>query len=197
MAAEQPHDVTALLHLAGGGDPEARNALFRLVESELRRRAHARLKRERPGHDLQTTVLIDEAFLKLVGTADLRWEDRSQFYCCAAQVMRQLLVDYARKRDAEFRGGGIAPAPLDQVTPPVDRKTLDPLTLLALDEALTKLTAEHPDLMQVVELHHFGGWELKDIAEKVLHRPYGVVKRQWRLAKALLHREISGGSDDP
>src|SRR5262249_5369675 len=132
-------DVTTLLCLAGGGDRHAQEELFRLVEGELRRRAKAYMRNERPGHDLQTTVLVDEAFVRLVGEDNMTWENRSQFYALAAKVMRQMLVDDARQRAACKRGGGDQPVPLDRVPELADRTATDPLTVLALDESLTRL----------------------------------------------------------
>ena len=189
-------DVTTLLRLASGGDRQAKNELFRLVEGELRRTAQASLSQERPGHSLQTTVLIDEAFQRLVGGPGRTWEDRAQFYRCAARAMREILVDHARQRAAGKRGGGARPGSLDQVPEPADRKPLDPLTLLALHEALDKLAVTNPEYSQIVELHHFGGWELKQIAEEVLSVSYKTVKRRWRMAKVLLYRELCGDADD-
>jgi RNA polymerase sigma factor (TIGR02999 family) len=188
-------DVTTLLQLVGDGDRPARDALFRVVEAQLRKRAKARMRQERPGHILQTTVLIDDAFVKLVGARAMTWQNRSQFYRCAAQVMREILVDEARRRAVEKRGGGQRPVSLNHVADPVARRGLDPLTLLAVHEALNKLTLKLPELMQIVELHVFGGWQLREIAEEILHLPYGTIKRKWHLAKAMLHREI-GGTDD-
>jgi RNA polymerase sigma factor (TIGR02999 family) len=188
-------DVTTLLGLAGRGDARAQNDLFRLVESELRQRARARLRQERPSPNMQTTVLIDEAFLRLINNQDLSWQDRSQFYCFAARVMRTILVDDARQRQAEKRGGKEEAAPLDHVAEPAAPRSTDPLLLLALHDALDRLAQSHPDLIQLVELHHFGGWELKDIAEQILHVSYTTVKRNWQRARALLHRELSGGDD--
>lgn len=189
------NDVTALLHLVGNGDRPARDALFRLVEAELRMRAKARMNHERSGHNLQTTILIDDAFVKLIGERSMTWQNRSQFYRCAAQVMREILVDESRRRAAEKRGGGQRLVSLDDVADPLARG-LDPPTLLAVHQALNKLAAAFPELMQIVELHVFGGWKLKQIAEEILRLPYGIIKRKWRMAKAMLHREMNGDTDD-
>jgi RNA polymerase sigma-70 factor, ECF subfamily len=193
MSAPQP-DVTTLLGLATHGNRQAQDELFRQVEQELRSLARAGLRREWHQYDQQTTALVDEAFLKLISERERTWANRSQFYCYAAKVMRQILVDEARQRAAEKRGGEPLLS-LDRVPDPVDRKCSDPLTLLALHEALSKLTALDSELIQIVELHHFGGWDLKEIAEEILHLPYITVKRKWAKAKALLHREMSGGND--
>jgi RNA polymerase sigma factor (TIGR02999 family) len=188
--------ITTLLGLAGRGDKQAQEQLFRLIEGELRRRAKACMRHERPPHSLQTTLLVDDAFVKLVGDKHIGWQNRSQFYCCAAKVMRDILVDDARQRTAVKRGGGTRPARLDSVPEPADPGSPDPLTLLAVHEALTKLAGSYPELIQIVELHHFGGWELKQIGEEILDIPYSTVKRRWERAKALLHRHISGADDD-
>jgi RNA polymerase sigma factor (TIGR02999 family) len=195
MSPAEP-DVTTLLGLANQGDARAQAALYRLVEGELRRHAQARLRHERPPHELQTTMLVDDVFIKLVGDQSLTWQNRAQFYCLAARVMRELLVDEARRRTADKRGGGAAPADLDGMAEPVDRAATDPATVLALQEALTALAATEPDLAQIVDLHHFGGWDLKQIADDILHTPYTTVKRRWQKARALLYRALSGGDDD-
>jgi RNA polymerase sigma factor (TIGR02999 family) len=189
-------DITALLGLASRGDREAQAELYVRVEAELRRRARAELRHETPTPTVQTTVLVNDAFLRLVGDPDVSWADRSEFYCCAARVMRMLLVDAARRRLAERRGGGSRPAPLDDIAEPVDRRSPDPHHLVALHEALDKLAGPYPELIQLVELHYFNGWELKQIAQDILHVPYVTVKRRWARAKALLYRELAGGDDD-
>jgi RNA polymerase sigma factor (TIGR02999 family) len=188
-------DVTALLNLAHGGDPRAQEELFRVVEGELRRLAHARLHHEMPAPGLQTTLLVDDAYLKLIGASARSWESRSQFYCFAARVMREVLVGEARRRATTKRGGD-RPVPLDQVPTPQAPTRPDPLTLLALHEALAKLAADYPELNQIVELHYFAGWELKQIAEDILGVPYTTIKRRWQKARALLYRALSGGDDD-
>jgi RNA polymerase sigma factor (TIGR02999 family) len=195
MSIRQP-DVTTLLILAGQGDPKSQDQLFRLVEGELRRLARARLRHESGSHDLQTTVLIDDAFVKLVGDKNQQWENRSQFYCYAAKVMRQLIVDDARRRDAARRGGGEPHLALDLIPELFARRSPDPLTLIALHEALTKLAASHPDLIVIVELHQFGGWTLKQIAEDILHIPYRTIKKRWENARARLKREMDPDNAD-
>jgi RNA polymerase sigma factor (TIGR02999 family) len=189
MPQPQP-DVTTLLVLAGGGDKRAQEELFRLVEAELRRRAKAYLRRERPDQNLQTTVLVDDAFVRLIGGNNVNWQNRSHFYALAARVMRQTLVNDARQRSAVRRGGGDHPIPLDRIPQSAGSNAADPLTMLALDEALTKLAEQHPELVQVVELHHFAGWDLKQIAG-ILGVPSSTIKHRWQRAKAYLHREMS------
>jgi RNA polymerase sigma factor (TIGR02999 family) len=195
MGSSQP-DITTLLRLAAGGERRAQEDLFRLVQGELRRQAKARLRREQQAHNLQTTLLVDEAFVRLVGDRKVTWESRWQFYCFAAKVMRQTLVDEARRRAAGRRGGGELPVLLQGTTDPIDRQPLDPLTLLALHEALDKLAGTYPELIEVVELRYFGGCELKQIAEDILRVPYPTIKKRWQRAKALLHRELSKGDED-
>jgi RNA polymerase sigma factor (TIGR02999 family) len=195
MAASQP-EITPLLDLASRGDRQAQDDLYRLVEAELRRRARSYLRRESPTPELQTTVLVDEAFVQLVGSSG-SWESRAQFYCSAARAMRHIIVDAARKRAAARRGGGERPLPLEAVPEPAAPRGMDVATLVALHEALTRLGETHPELEQVVNLHHFGGCELKQIADDILHLPYAKVKRQWERARALLYREMNRGDDDP
>jgi RNA polymerase sigma factor (TIGR02999 family) len=183
-------DVTTLLLLASGGDKHAQEELFRLVEAELCRRAKAYLRHERPDQYLQTTVLVDDAFVQPIGGNHVNWQNRSHFYALAAKVMRRTLVDDARQRAATRRGGGDRPIALERIPQPVGRNAADSLTLLALDEALTKLAEHHSELVQVVELHHFAGWDLKQIAD-ILGIPSSTIKHRWQRAKAYLHREMS------
>jgi RNA polymerase sigma factor (TIGR02999 family) len=188
MPKPQP-DITTLLCLAAGGDKRAQEELFRLVEAELRRRAQAYLRRKRPGHDLQTTVLVDDAFLHLVGNNQVTWENRAHFYALAAKVMRRSLVDEARQRAGAKRGGGDPPVPLDTVPQPAGRDLADPLFVLALDEAATRLAEHYPELVQVFELHFCAGWDLKQTAE-ILGVPYNTVKRRWKRVRSHLHDEM-------
>lgn len=189
-------DLTVLLRRAGAGDRDAADRLFGLVEAELRARARACLRHEPAGHSRPTTALIDGAFQQLVGRADIPWEDRAQFLRYAARAMRHLLVDHARKRLAREAALG-RPARLGEVPEPAAPGGLDPGTLVAVHEALDRLADALPDLHQLVELHVFGGWELKRIAADVLGLPYGQVKRKWLRARAWLHRELNGVADDP
>lgn len=193
----QPSDLTLLLRRAGAGDRDAADRLYRLVESDLRARARACLRREPPGHALQTTLLIDGTFQQLVGRADIRWEDRAQFYRYAARAMRHLVVDQARERLARERALGGPPARLEEVPDPVAPGGLDPAALLAVHDALDRLADALPELFLLVELHVFGGWELKRIAEDVFGLPYSRVRRMWQRARAWLHRELQGVADVP
>jgi RNA polymerase sigma factor (TIGR02999 family) len=190
VPAPSPDDVTALLRRARD-DPGAREELFRLVADELRQRAHAWLSRQPPDPALQTTVLIDDAFLKLVGGRAIAWQDRAQFYRLAARAMKQVLVDYARRRRAAKGGGGVRPDSLADVPEPAARGGLAAPDLLALEETLVKLAREAPDLAEVVELHHFGGWDLKQVAQDILGLSPKQVERRWQMALAWLYRELN------
>jgi RNA polymerase sigma factor (TIGR02999 family) len=141
-------------------------------------------------------MLVDDAFVKLIGDSKLTWENRAHFYGLAARAMRDILVDDARRRAALKRGGGGDPARLDAAAEPVDPSSADPLRMLALNDALTAMAVTHPELVTLVELHHFGGWELKQIAEEILKISYATAKRRWEKARALLYRSVYGGDDD-
>jgi RNA polymerase sigma factor (TIGR02999 family) len=189
-ATPQP-DITTLLGLAGQGDRQAQEALYPLVEAELRKRAAAHMRHEHVRHDLQTTILIDDAYLKLVGQQNMTWESRAQFYCLAARVMGQILVDDFRKLAAARRGGGKPTHSLDQVSAPVDWQAADPLQELEVHEALNKLAQNYPDLIAVFRLRYYGGWELTEIAD-ILNISQSTVKRRWENAVARLRRELFG-----
>jgi RNA polymerase sigma factor (TIGR02999 family) len=189
MSTPQP-DVTTLLCRAGGGDRHAQDELFRLVEGELRRLAKAYMRRERPGHDLQTTVLVDEAFFQLVGKDKTTCENRLQFYAFASKVMRQVLVDLARRRAAAKRGGGDQPAPLDRLPELADPAASFQLTVLELNESLTRLEEYYPELAEVLVLYHFGGQNLKQIAD-ILHIAYSTVKDRYQKALKVLGEQMS------
>jgi RNA polymerase sigma factor (TIGR02999 family) len=193
---DQPSaNVTALLQKAGQGDTRALEELFRLVEPVLRQRAQRCLENEPAAQELQTTMLVDDAFLRLVGDQEIEWQNRAQFYCLAAKVMRRILVDEARKR-AALKRHGQPTATLDPAVNLPDPKAVEPMTRLALDDALTGLAESHPDLVEIVELHVFAGWDLKQIANQILRVPYITVKRRWQRAKALLYRDMCGDSHD-
>jgi RNA polymerase sigma-70 factor (ECF subfamily) len=185
---DNSHRVTELLGKLAGGAAEVREELFRLVENELRQLAEAQMAHQRPLYNLQPTVLIDDAFRKLIDDSHVNWENRRHFYSFAARVMRQLMVGAARQAKAQKRGGGGSPAALDKVAEPVDdsRPVED---LLALEEALTRLEAEHPEWARVVELRFFGGRTQEETAE-VLGVSVPTVKNYWRLARGFLHRAL-------
>ena len=184
-------DVTSLLVAWSDGDEAALASLVPRVYAELHRLAHHYMRAERPGRTLQTTALVNEAYLRLVDTSRVRWESRAHFLAVAAQAMRRILVDAARARGAKKRGGAVSHVPLDEavVTAPVRGAEL-----VALDAALTALAKVDRRKGQVVELRYFGGLTAEETAE-VLHVSPETVQRDWRVAKLWLLRELAEGSD--
>jgi RNA polymerase sigma factor (TIGR02999 family) len=183
------HDVTQILQAWSDGDPGALDELIPVVYEELRRQAARHLRRERPDHTLQTTALIHEAYLRLVDQKDVRWQNRAHFFGVAAQLMRRILVDHARKDRALKRGGPAVKLPLEEAE--VVSGSTD-VNLVALDQALTKLAAMDERKSRVVELKYFGGLTAEEAAE-VLQVSPATVRHDWTLAKAWLRREITGG----
>ena len=179
-------DVTALLKSWSGGNQEALGELIPLVESELKRVARAYMSRERRDHTLQTTALLDETFLRLVDARDISWRDRAHFLGIAARLMRQILVDHARTRGAQKRG---AVGRKIQLNDAMAVSAAPDLDLLALDRALDNLSALDARKARVVEMRFFGGLSVKETAE-ALHVSSDTVKRDWRLAKLWLLREL-------
>jgi len=182
--------VTELLRAWGDGDDTAVEQLAPLVEAELRRLARAYMRRERRGHTLQTTALVNEAFLRLTDARQVRWQDRTHFLGISAQLMRRVLVDHARSRAAGKRGGAAQRVTLDEglavsASPPPS------VDVLALDRALAALSAADARKGRVVELRFFGGLSVEETAE-VLHVSTDTIKRDWRLAKLWLLRELEG-----
>ncbi len=183
----EDQDITRLVRQAKQ-DIEAQERLFRLVEAEFRQRANHQLNREGQA-SLFATDLVNEAFPKLINDPNLEIDNRFAFYRLASRVMRQILIDHARKRMAEKRGGREQPVHLDQIDEPTQRKGLTPSTILAIHEALESLTTESAVLAEVVELHCFGGFTLSEIAESQgIHKDS--VKRRWRLAKVYLQKHL-------
>jgi len=184
--ADSTENVTRLLQSWSQGDQAAVSELIPLVYKELRGLAHRYMSHERPEHTLQTTALIHEAYLRLVDQRRARWQNRTHFFAVAAQVMRRILVDYARSRGYQKRGGAAAKAPFEEtaiIAPERDQE------LLALDSALAKLAAFDPRKARVVELRYFGGLEAQEIAE-VLDMSAVTVARDWKMAKAWLRQEL-------
>jgi RNA polymerase sigma-70 factor, ECF subfamily len=179
------HDVTRLLIDLQNGQPEASERLIPLVYSELHDLASHYMRNERPDHTLQPTALVHEAFLKLVDQRQATWQNRSHFYGIAAQAMRRILVDHARRRRATKRDGGAA-ITLDENAAVMPERSLD---LIALDDALIKLAAIEGRYAKVVELRFFGGLEIDQVAEALGISP-ATVKRDWTFAKAFLQREL-------
>ena len=183
--------VTDLLVHWSEGDQEALNKLIPLVYDELHKLASRYLRRERRDHTLQTTAVVHEAYLKLVNQRDANWENRVHFFAVAAQVMRRILVDYARRHHASKRGGDLYKLSLDEALVTSEEKGAD---LLALDEALERLAAIDPRQSRVVELRIFAGLTLEETAQALNISP-STVRREWSMAKAWLHRQIK--NNDP
>lgn len=188
MSQGDPARVTALLVQWRDGDDAAAQALLPLVHDELRRIARRHMAGERRGHLLQTTALVNEAYLRLVDARRVQWRDRAHFLAMAARLMRRVLVDFARAQKNQKRGGALQRVTLDQDVP-VSCET--PEDLLAVDAALEALTVQHQRKGQVVELRFFGGLSVEETAE-ALHVSADTVMRDWRLAKVWLVRELSG-----
>ena len=186
MTALPQTGVTDLLVHWGKGDQEALNKLIPLVYDELHKLASRYLRRERPDHTLQTTALVHEAYLKLVDQRKANWENRVQFFAVAAQLMRRILVDYARGHRASKRGGNLCRLSLDEGLVASEEKDAE---LLALDEALDKLAVIDSQQSHVVELRVFAGLTLEETAQALNISPR-TVRREWGMAKAWLHREI-------
>ena len=190
--SESTHEVTLLLGKIRSGDNSSQSRLFQLVEVELRRIANSYMRQERPDHTLQATILADEAFLRLAGCARTDWRDRAHFFCAAARAMRRILVDHERQRRAQKRGGGQQQRVLEDGD--VGREYFQE-DLLALDEALEKLTQLDPRQIEIVNLHHFGGFTIEETAQ-IMNVSRSTVKRELAAARAWLHMELSDAEDD-
>ena len=185
--AAQTHTVTQMLVAwSDSGNREAFDQLMPIVYDELRRQAARYLKHERQNHTLQTTALVHEAYVRLIDQAGVRWQNRAHFYGIAAEMMRRILVDHARKRNAAKRGGEAVKVTLNDEDQPAAEQNLD---LIAVDEALTKLAALDKQQARVVELRFFGGLNVEETAE-VLGISDRTVKRDWSVAKAWIRREL-------
>jgi RNA polymerase sigma factor (TIGR02999 family) len=185
-------EVTQLLDDWSSGDENALAKLIPLVQPELHRLAHYYMSRESTGHTLQTTALLDEACLRLIGDPKRSWQNRTHFVAAAAQLMRRIMVDHARERRARKRGGGAIKVSLDDVALVSEKRSEE---LLALDEALEKLAVNDPRKSQIVELRYFGGLTMEETAA-FLKTPQRTVEREWRMAKAWLYRALSGEQPD-
>jgi RNA polymerase sigma factor (TIGR02999 family) len=184
----EPDNVTRLLHEWSNGNQQAIEEMLPLIYDELRRLAHHFLYRERPGHTLQTTALVHEAYLKLINQRDARWQNRAHFFAIAAQAMRRILIDSARKHVAEKRGGGVEKLSLDEVAA-ISREPN--ANLIALDLALTRLAEIDPQQSRIIELRYFGGLTIEETAEVMRLSP-ATVKREWTMARAWLHQALAG-----
>lgn len=183
-----PQEITQLLLTWSKGDKSALDQLIPLVYPELRRMARAYMNRENSGHTLQTSALINEAYLRLVNQQQIEWEDRAHFFAVSAQIMRHVLVDHARRYRRDKRGGGAEHLPLDDAAVVCDERAAE---LVALDDALTRLAAIDARKSQIVELKFFGGLTVDETAEVMTLAPITIM-RELRAAKAWLGREVSG-----
>lgn len=183
-------DITTLLDL-GERDTAADEELFRLVKQRFQAIAGALMWKERPEASVQATMLVDDAFIQLIRRGH-RWANREEFFAEAAKTMRRLLIDYARSRRAEKRGGGDRGAPLVEIGEHVAFEVADPGALIVLDEILKRLETQHPDVFKVFDLHYFMNYELKEIADDILDVSYTTVRRRWQMARAFLRRELVG-----
>jgi len=185
---ENSQQITQLLNQWSNGEAKVLDDLMPLVYVELRRQAAGYLRRERSNHTLQPTALINEAYLKLIDQRDVKWQNRAHFFAIAAQAMRRILVDHARERKREKRGGAAENLPIDEALTIVsEEKAVD---LVALDEALNKLVTFDERQAKVVELRYFSGLSIDETAA-VLNVSNVTIRRDWNMAKAWLHQEIT------
>ena len=181
-------DVTGLLLQWQHGDRDALNRLTPLVYDELRRMAHHYVRRERHGHTLHTTALVNEAYLRLINQQKMDWQSRAHFFAVVAEVMRHTLIDYARRRHYAKRGGAAQQVSLEEAEAMTEVRAAE---LIALDEALEKLRKLDPRKSRVVELRYFGGLSLEETAD-ALGLSIMTVRRDWRAAKAWLYKAVMG-----
>jgi RNA polymerase sigma factor (TIGR02999 family) len=184
-----PRDITALLADWNRGDQAALNEVLPLVYAELRRVARRQLRKERPDHTLQPTALVHEVFMRLVDQRHVDWQNRAHFFGVAANVMRRILVDHARRHGASKRGEGVPRVAIDEAR---DVAASDGMPILALDQALERLEKVDAELARIVELRAFGGLTIDEVAH-VLNVSPSTAKRAWRTAKAWLTRELGAG----
>ncbi len=192
MSSPSPSEVSRLLAAWGAGSQRALEDLLPLVYRELRTLAARHLRRERRNHTLQPTALVNEAFLRLVGQDRVAWQGRAHFLAIAAQAMRRVLIDHARRHVAARRGGGVTALPLEPFAAAPAASTVD---LLALDEALTKLERLDPRAARVVEERCFAGATVEETAEALGIAPITVM-RDWKMAQAWLQRQLSGAKGE-
>jgi RNA polymerase sigma factor (TIGR02999 family) len=182
------HDVTQMLKAIGAGDETAPERLLALVYDELRRLAHGYMKNERSDHTLQATALVHEAYIQLVDWKNVSWQNRAHFFAAAAQMMRKILVDHARERNALKRGGGLRTIALDEAVSFPNHNNVD---LIGLDDALLELGSFDPQQARIVELRFFGGLTIEETAH-ALNISDSTVKRDWQVAKAWLYNRMKG-----
>lgn len=188
MQMQPPKDITHLLVAWSDGDESALEQLAPLIHAELHRLAHNYMRREQPGHLLQTSALINEAYIRLIDWKNVRWQNRAHFFGVAAQLMRRILVDFAREKQYQKRGGGALQVSLSEAASFVLQRGVD---FVALDEALTALGNIDPRKVRVVELRFFAGLSVNEVAE-LLQVSEETVLRDWRLAKVWLLRHLQG-----
>jgi RNA polymerase sigma factor (TIGR02999 family) len=186
------HEITQLLIAWGQGDATALERLMSLVYEDLRHIARKRLRLERQGHTLQTTALVHEAYFRLMDQKQTNWQNRAQFFALAAKMMRRILVDHARHRLSERRGGGAEHIELSEASEVSASKAAE---LVALDDALQKLTKQDDVMSNIVELKYFGGYTEEEIST-ILNLSLRTVQRQWNFARDWLKRELKGDAND-
>ena len=181
------HEVTELLTAWSGGDKAALDKLMPLIHQELRRLAHRYMSRERPGHTMQTTALVNEAYIRLVNREGVHWQNRAHFFAIASQLMRHILVDHARSHAYAKRGGGAQTISLDEAMVVSQERAAE---VVALDDALKELADIDPQQSRIVELRFFGGLTIEETAV-VLGLSPATIKREWSTAKAWLYHELA------
>ena len=191
MTTASTQEITELLKAWGKGDKAALDELTPLCYQELRRLARRHMRQERPGQTLQTSALVNEAFLRLTDWENVDWQNRAHFFAMAARIMRNILVDFAKRRRSAKRGADPLMVSLSAVANVPQERSAD---LIALDEALDALAALSPRQSQVIELKFFGGLTIEETAEVLKVSP-GTVRRDWSLAQAWLYRELSKGGN--
>lgn len=182
----EAQDVTQMLNAISSGDGKAPERLLELVYNELRRLAHGYMKNERSDHTLQATALVHEAYIQLVDWKNVSWQNRAHFFAAAAQMMRRILVDHARERNALKRGGGLRTIALDEAVSFPNQNNVD---LIGLDDALLELGSFDPQQARIVELRFFGGLTIEETAH-ALNISDSTVKRDWQIAKAWLFNRL-------
>ena len=195
MPPEKPSsagDVTALLIAWGQGDESALEHLIPVVHFELHHLARSQMARQRKGHTLQTTALVNEAYLRLVDLSRMRWQDRAHFFAMSARLMRRILVDHARAQQSLKRGGAVQKVSLDEAADLMEDRRID---LVALDDAMQVLADTDARKSQVVEMRFFGGLSVEETAHALRVSPETVM-RDWKVAKVFLLRELSGGDPE-
>jgi len=192
MTTPSPKEVTQMLADWNNGDKAALDRLVPVVYQELRRLARRHMRGEREGHTLQTSALVNEAYVRLVDYKNMRWQNRAHFFAVAAQVMRRILVENARSRQCAKREGSARKVSLDETAIVSEERSAD---IVALDDALVSLARLDPRKSQIVELRFFGGLSIEEVAEVLKVSPT-TVQREWKSAKAWLYRSINEGGHD-